>query len=72
MDSADVSLSKLVSLVFVYDVEADTEVLVLASNSAIAQYPVYEHKLVTIINAYRTTRHPLTIMLLLFPELCLR
>ena len=39
MDSAEVSSSELVLLAFVYDVEADTEVQVLASDSAITQYP---------------------------------
>ena len=41
MDSAEVSLS---SLAFVYDVEADTEVLVLALDSTIAQYPAFDYE----------------------------
>ena len=44
MDSAEVSSSELVSLALVYDVEADTEVLVLASDSTIAQYPAFDTK----------------------------
>ena len=42
IDSAEVFSFKLVSLAFVYNVEADTEVLVLALYSAITQYPDYE------------------------------
>ena len=44
MDSAEVSSSELVLLAFVYDVEADTEVLVLASDSTTAQYPALDYE----------------------------